>query len=364
MARKLNSMNCITKVFKLEEIDIDQTEELLKSHSFTLLYTSIPYLKCLKFFLNCEIEIITIESDEGIIGYFPLAFKIDPVLGNVCNSLPFYGSNGGMVIRELENKNMVRDLLLKEFYNIIEKKNCVAYTVISNPMDEEGDKWLKENLTYDLVDERIGQVTHFPDLKNDNKEQTLINSFEDPRPRNIRKAQKEGIKIVSSNNKEALDFLFKVHYDNITAINGIPKEKRFFDQIPQHFSNEMFKVYIAELNGEKIAALLLFYYNETVEYYTPAVIEQYRNYQPTALIIYQAMLDAINLGYKNWNWGGTWLSQGGVYDFKKKWGTTDHRYFYYTRIIKDSVYAMSKEDLLYKFPYFFVLPFSALKNDK
>ena len=76
------------------------------------------------------------------------------------------------------------------------------------------------------------------------------------------------------------------------------------------------------------------------------------------------MLDAINAGYKNWNWGGTWLSQGGVYDFKKRWATTDHPYFYYTKIINDNVYYISKEDLLSRFSYFFVLPFSALKHDK
>lgn len=353
-----------TKVIKLEEADTNQIREFLLFPSFTLLYTSIPYLKCLRTFLNCEIEIIIIKEDEVLIGYFPLAFKIDSLFGNICNSLPFYGSNGGMVIRESTDKNQVRELLLKEFYKIIEQRNCLAYTIVSNPMDEEGDSWLRANLGYDLVDERIGQITHFSQLKSENKEQALINSFEKPRPRNIRKAQKEGIKIVSNNNKESLDFLFKIHHENIIAINGIAKEKRFFDQIPQHFSNEMYKVYSAELKGKKIAALLLFYYNETVEYYTPAVIEEYRNFQPSALIIYEAMLDAIKLGYKNWNWGGTWLNQGGVYDFKKKWSTTDHHYYYYTKIFSDSLYNMSKEDLLNKFPYFFTIPFSALRNEK
>src|SRR5690606_25876230 len=105
-----------------------------------------------------------------------------------------------------------------------------------------------------------------------------------------------------------------------------------------------------EQNGEKIAALLLFYYNKTVEYFTPAVVEKYRNLQPTALIIYQAMLDAHKQGYSNWNWGGTWLSQGGVYDFKKKWGTTEYRYFYYTNVIDETLYTSTKEYLLEKFP--------------
>jgi lipid II:glycine glycyltransferase (peptidoglycan interpeptide bridge formation enzyme) len=269
-----------------------------------------------------------------------------------------------MVVSATENNSKVRELILKEFNHLVESRSCIASTIISNPLDTDGDKWLKENTTYNLIDERIGQITHFPKEEGVALESALIKSFEDPRPRNIRKAQKEGVKVYQSNTKEAMDFLYKTHYDNITAINGIAKEKRFFDYIPDFFSDDQYKIYIAEQNGVKIGALLLFYFNKTVEYFTPAVVEKYRNLQPTSLIIYQAMIDAIQMGYKNWNWGGTWLSQGGVYDFKKRWGTSDYRYYYYINVRNEKVYSLSKETLLNNFQYFFVLPFSALKHDK
>ena len=73
------------------------------------------------------------------------------------------------------------------------------------------------------------------------------------------------------------------------------------------------------------------------------------------------MQDAIVKGYKNWNWGGTWLSQGGVYDFKKKWGTTDYPYFYYTRIFNQSLRKATREELLSHYEGFFVLPFSQVE---
>ena len=320
-------------------------------------------MNLLETFLQCEIQIITVYDKTKLIGYFPLAFKHNNLYGTVCNSLPFYGSNGGMIVEDDENQNTTRKLLLNEFNNLISSKKCVAYTVISNPLDASGDNWLRENIPHNLVDERVGQITHFPSNSNINIELDLLNLFEDPRPRNIRKAQKEGVKVYVSNTKEELNFLYKTHYDNITAINGIAKDKRFFDLLSEKFTDDEYKIYIAEYNGEKIAALLIFFYNKTVEYFTPAVVEKYRNLQPTVLIIYQAMLDAVVNGYKNWNWGGTWLSQGGVYDFKKKWGTKDYPYFYYTKIIDEKIYKLSKEILLNEYPYFFVLPFSALKND-
>ncbi|MDP1801682.1 MAG: peptidoglycan bridge formation glycyltransferase FemA/FemB family protein [Bacteroidota bacterium] len=344
------------------EIIENEFSELLLSTSTNLLYSSLPYLKLLQYFLNCEVIIITVLKDKSIVGCFPLAFKNNLKHGCVCNSLPFYGSNGGMIVSEsVTDKNEVRTILKQEFEKIVQHKSCVAYTIISNPLDVETDNWLRNNVSHDQIDERIGQITHFPkgivDIEND-----LMKSFEDPRPRNIRKAIKEGVNIYATNDQDAIDFLYKVHYDNIKAINGIPKEKKFFDLIPKFFNNTEYKIYIAEYKGERVGALLLFYFNKTVEYFTPAVIESHRNLQPTSLIIYKAMIEAIKDGYENWNWGGTWLTQGGVYDFKKKWGTTDHHYFYYTKIYKEDLYTSSKEFLLQEYPYFFVLPFSSLKQ--
>jgi len=72
------------------------------------------------------------------------------------------------------------------------------------------------------------------------------------------------------------------------------------------------------------------------------------------------MQDAANKRCKNWNWGGTWLSQTGVYDFKKKWGTSDYPYYYYTKLFNERVRFSSKGALLKDYPGFFVLPFSEL----
>ena len=356
-------MQFTTSTVKLQELNVEQCEAFLKKTSTTLLYTSLPYLKMLKSILNCDIEIIISYVENELVGFFPIAFKTDEKYGTVCNSLPFYGSNGGMIVSPELNHTLIREALLEEFERIVKSKNCIAYTIISNPLDTEGDSWLKQNVRYDLLDERIGQITHFPSVVGDDVRIQLMNTFDDPRPRNIRRAQNKGVTVKVLRTQESLDFLYNTHYDNITAINGIAKKKQFFTSVPQYFKNDEYKVYVAELDGKKIAALLLFYYNKTVEYFTPAVVEEFRNIQPTSYIIYEAMLDAIKAGYEKWNWGGTWHSQGGVYDFKKKWGTNDHKYFYYSKINEDFIYRMREEELLIKFQYFFVLPFYALKND-
>ena len=227
-------MSFSSSVLELEKVNKEELNFFLLSEHHTLLYTSLPYFNLLKSFLNADIKIIVIRKKEKLVGYMPLAFKTDIQYGCVCNSLPFYGSNGGMVVSSMEDKDSIRTMLLNEYNDQVERKKCIASTVITNPLDKEGDSWLRENLIHDLVDERIGQITHFPITSEENIEQQLLSVFEDPRPRNIRKAQKDGVKIYTSNTKEALDFLYQIHHDNITAINGVSKKKLFFDMLHKY----------------------------------------------------------------------------------------------------------------------------------
>ena len=146
----------------------------------------------------------------------------------------------------------------------------------------------------------------------------MIKKFEDPRPRNIRKALKEGIAVSCGNERTRLEFMHRIHLQNMNAIGGLTKSWDFFEQVALSMLQETWTVYSGELNEEPVAALLIFYFNGTVEYFTPVIRPEFRHTQALALVIYEAMKDAVQKkACKLWNWGGTWLSQGGVYDFKK-----------------------------------------------
>jgi len=74
------------------------------------------------------------------------------------------------------------------------------------------------------------------------------------------------------------------------------------------------------------------------------------------------MCDAASEGYVWWNWGGTWLSQDGVYRFKSRWGTQDLPYRYFTIVRNSEILKASREELLTAYPGFFTVPFSALSG--
>ena len=161
----------------------------------------------------------------------------------------------------------------------------------------------------------------------------MIKIFDDPRPRNIRRALKEGVQVSSGNEKVSVEFLYKIHVENMQAIGGLSKSWDFFEKLLSDMPRDLWSVYVGAKDDQPIAALLVFYFNGTVEYFTPVIMSEHRKTQALALVIFEAMKDAVSKkGCKNWNWGGTWLSQGGVYDFKKRWGTSDYPYYYLSLI--------------------------------
>jgi len=334
----------------------DEINDYVSACPNSLIYSCPSFMDLISDHLEACPGWILAKNETGISGALPFLQSKPGDLGTVFNSLPYYGSNGG-VLQGVQD-DQVKRLLIEGYFDCAQSQNACSATVITNPliMDHEIYESTIEGF---IRDERIGQITHLPE----NPDDELIKIFDDPRPRNIRRALKEGVQVSSGNEKVSVEFLYKVHVENMQAIGGLSKSWDFFEKLLSVMPRDLWSVYIGSRNDQPIAALLVFYFNGTAEYFTPVIISEHRNTQALALVIYEAMKDAVSRkGCKNWNWGGTWLSQGGVYDFKKRWGTSDYPYYYYTKLFNEGVRSSSKEALLKDYPGFFVLPFSELKD--
>ncbi len=336
------------EIKKLEKIDYIKYEEFLSDFKESLLYYSTKYKDFLEELLSTESNyLMAMDDNSNIQAILPIMIK-EGKFGMVVNSLPYYGSNGGI----LSKSNEAYEVLLNYYNNLI--KDTSGSTYITNPLQEN----VKE-LEYDILDKRIGQWTFLS--YNDKIEENIMNSYDSSARRNVRKAIKENVTVEIDNSQTS--FLYETHYENITSIGGKAKDKRFFELINKYFEKEKdYNIYIAKLNGEKIGALLLFYYNETVEYFTPVAVSKYRNVQALPLIIYQAMCEATTNGYQWWNWGGTWLTQDGVYKFKNKFGAINKEYKYFIKVNNENIYNSTKEELLEEYDNFYVIPFDKLKG--
>jgi Acetyltransferase (GNAT) domain len=329
----------------------EQYEAFVLSHPETLLYQSWRYQSLLTELLGCTQQGLLALADDGRIAAALPLMAMDGPLGRVLNSLPFYGSNGGLI-----GDDPFALAALRGAYKAITQTAGVAVsTVIENPLAAHSAL----DLEHDLVDQRIGQFT--PLLQSSDVQEGLMQSFHYKTRNMIRKAEKVGVTVRVDS--DAMPFLYATHQENMREIGGLAKPYGFFEKLPQHFeAGRDYRIYAASLSGEVVAAVLVFFYNRTVEYYTPVVRKEFRETQALSAAIFSAMCDAASEGFSWWNWGGTWLSQDGVYRFKSRWGTRDIPYHYFTRVFDAAVLSAPRQQLLAAYPYFFTVPFSALKD--
>lgn len=344
----------------------DQYEKFLLKTDKSLIYHSLKFRDFLKSFIEAEDRYLVAKDNGSIVGVFPCFIKHNERYGNVLNSLPFYGSNGGIIVDETlprERKEQVKKELLQKFYELEDSCACISSTIVTSFFESDAE-FYKRSCIHQQRDSRIGQVVMLPEDRGNIRNVLFYDHYCKNLRRDIRKAEKGGIQIFESHQKEDLCKLYDIHRENILALGGIPKPFSMFENLSKCFEyGNDYKVFFGTKDGKIVSGLLLLYFNKTVEYYVPAVVEEYRPLESNTMLIYESMIDAIKRGYKYYNFGGTWGSQQGVYKFKKKWGAGDLAYTYYINLKKDVGYfrRIGKERLLEEYKYFYVTPFSALE---
>lgn len=338
------------KVIELQSSSEDAYQSFVNARRDALIYHTLEYRDLLTEITEGVARYFLCEDDKGIVrGILPL-FQIDGPHGFVLNSLPYYGSNGGIV----SETDAARNALMSKYNDLVAAKGVAASTIIANPFNEDA----LANASHDYVDSRIGQVSPI-DAAADH-EDVLMDRFHYKTRNMIRKAIKSGVTVTADNS--LIGQLREIHEENMNALGGKPKTPEFFEAMASLFApRQQYRIYVACLDGKIAAALLLFFHGEVVEYFTPAVRKEYRDSQALSLTIFTAMVDASRAGFRWWNWGGTWSSQESLHRFKSRWGTQDRPYVYRTKVNDSSLIDASSKQLLIDYPYAYVMPFSALR---
>ena len=120
------------------------------------------------------------------------------------------------------------------------------------------------------------------------------------------------------------------------AIGAASKSEQYFHDLFSIFRvGTDYEIFVARKEGQMIAALLVLYHKNIIEYYVPVILSEHRGLQALSLIIYEAMRQNKPKGRTTWNWGGNGASLDSVYRFKKSWGAVDLPYRYFTKINKN-----------------------------
>ncbi|WP_029896183.1 GNAT family N-acetyltransferase [Desulfohalovibrio reitneri] len=297
------------------------------------------------------------------LGALPCLALDHPEYGPVLNSLPFFGSVGG-VVRIGEDTDPA-PALVEAMLAHCREIGSPAATAIPSPLDG-GRLPEAEHGSRLLHDERIGQITPLPAGAEDAGEK-LFAAYEGSARRNVRKAFNSGVECRISDDPADLERVQAIHRENMAAIGGLAKPDGFPAAVARHLEpGRDCRLYLAHRDGELAAGLLVLSHGRVAEYFMPCVAAEHRSAQPLSPLIHRAMTDAALEGRAYWNWGGTWTSQTGVYRFKRKWGARDMPYAYSTWLLErtEPLLHLAPQEIQRAYPWFFVVPFNQLAQNK
>src|SRR4051794_50289 len=159
----------------------DAWRAFLATRPAALAYQSLPYRDLLLEHLGCRAEYLLALDEAGQVrAVLPLMWH-----DGVLNSLPYYGSIGG-----IQGDDASAVAALAEAWK---ERACAegtrAATLVTNPLDAGPE------LVHNHTDERIGQLTPLPA---DATQEALLALIDSSARRNVRKAVRLGISVERS----------------------------------------------------------------------------------------------------------------------------------------------------------------------
>lgn len=348
------------EIHHLNPEDEKEYRRFLLKNPRNLIYASPEFRDFLSAAVPGESYYLIAWRDGRIVGALPYFRAEHDTFGAVINSLPWYGSHGGCTM-EVQSDNSTRKVLLEKYRSVILDSDVLSATLIVTPFENDKLNEYLRVLGAPYTDKRIGQISDLPE-DGEGLEDRLMITFRQKTRNLVRKSLKQGFELSVSDDDWAWQFLYDIHKENISSIGGKAKPLSHFFALRKHIPNNERKLLVATLGDAPIAALLLLYFNRTVEYITPVIKHDYRSAQPLSFLIWHGMLSAIEEGYRWWNWGGTWISQGSLHHFKAGWGAIDTLYSY---LINSNEEALAKirantKGVMDAFPYYYIFPFNRL----
>jgi len=334
--------------------------EFILADERAMIYGTLEFRAFLQEIVVGTPRYIVAVNDNCILGALPFFEAVNPLLGKVINSLPWYGTYGGCLVPS-ESAVEVSQALLNRYDRIVNAPDLAFATLILSPRDNQNSEIYLASISPDVMDGRIGQITDLPEDGAD-IEVRLENVFSQTTRNQARKARKQGFDLVMADDDSAWRFLYETHVENMSAIGGQAKPWEHFVAMRKTIPFEWRRLMLAKHNGTPVAAMLLFCFNRTVEYITPVIKHEYRSMQPLSFLIWHGMINAVRSGFRWWNWGGTWVTQKSLHHFKAGWGAKDQPYTYLIHAKPHAIEVLKQDRQIFEkaFPYFFTYPYHLL----
>lgn len=264
--------------------------------------------------------------------------------GIVYNSLPFFGSCGGLI-----GGQTVCDDLSKNISEIINRSDFASLNVVSNWYNEAEFKI--NNIEFNEI-KRINTSKRLSALNG-----TSSNSMETyhGKTRNIVRATlKEGLRVVDLSNN--FDTVVEMHFMEMKYKNRTPKPIPFWENLIKNNVSGIDYLIFGALLDANILGYILFLLDSNlkqIEYYVPCSTIEGRNINVNYFLLHESISEFARMRYETLHFGGTHLDQKNLLRFKERWGAESREYKYYNTF-NSSISKVPMNLLQLEAPFFFI----------
>jgi len=215
----------------------------------------------------------------------------------------FAGCYGGIIARE-----GLPDV--QELYQEIEDSADIINVVSSPIKDEFEAPWDNSNDFTQLLDLSKGL-------------DKIEDGFSKGRRRGIDSAREEGVTIREAESKTDWETFFEAYQESLERWDNptnnydwslIEKIYELQQKYPEHIS-----LWLACVDGDIASGAIAFYWNEHADYWHGASFSEYFDYNPNDLLQYSIIEDAVDKGYRWYDFNPSGGHEG-VIKFKEKFG--------------------------------------------
>jgi lipid II:glycine glycyltransferase (peptidoglycan interpeptide bridge formation enzyme) len=182
----------------------------------------------------------------------------------------------------------------------------------------------------------------------------IFSLFRESTKRNIKKAEKEDVKIEIAHSLDATNEYYRLN--SLTRrVHGLPPQPyRFFKNIfNEIISKKAGFISLATFNNKAIAGNVFFLFGEKVIYKYGASDRNYHHLRANNLVMWEAIKWCCKNGYKKFCFGKTEPHNDGLKQFKSGWGTKEHIIKYYKYDLRKDSFIIDNPKIYYSLHKFF-----------
>jgi hypothetical protein len=180
--------------------------------------------------------------------------------------------------------------------------------------------------------------------------------------RNIRKAEKESVKVTIDRSLESVVAFYQLHCGTRRNHGLPPQPWSFFRKIHKHvIATGKGFVAMAEFRDRWVAGAVIAVYRDQAIYKYGASERNFQHLRPNNLVLWKAIQWCCQKGIRSFSFGRTEPKNEGLAQFKRAWGTLERKLRYFKYDLTIDRFVMSKKSGAASHALFRIMPLSVLK---